>query len=186
MAHANESPTAAASAATPPVERSARTGFGRYLDQALVDNAVALVTSAHGGRRNVMTVTFFAESSHVPPLARIAVAPGCLTHELIRSSGWFGLSVLARGQEELALRAGSMTGWDGAKFERLHLAHRESEDGVPLLPDCLTTSACRVVETVELGDHTLFVGEIVESYRQSAHSYRDALLISDLVDYLHD
>jgi flavin reductase (DIM6/NTAB) family NADH-FMN oxidoreductase RutF len=168
------------------VARLRGSNVGRYLENALVDNAVALVTSAHGERRNVMTVTFFAESSHVPPLLRIGVAPRCLTHELITASGWFGLSLLAKGQEELALRAGTMTGWDGGKFERLHLAWTPGEHGVPLLPSCLTTSECRVVETLSLDDHTLFVGEIVSSYRQSANSFQDSLLISDLVDYLHD
>jgi flavin reductase (DIM6/NTAB) family NADH-FMN oxidoreductase RutF len=166
--------------------RPDRAAIAPYLDNALVDNAVSLVTSAHGGRQNVMTVTFFAESSHVPPLLRISITPNCLTHELIAASGWFGLSLLAKGQEELALQCGASTGWDGSKFERLHLAYTMSEHGVPLLPDCLTTSACRVIETRTLDDHTLFVGEIVKSYRQSAQSFRDTLLISDLVDYLHD
>lgn len=166
--------------------RPDRAAIAPYLDNAVVDNAVSLVTSAHGNRQNVMTVTFFAESSHVPPLLRISVSPHCLSHELISASGWFGLSLLAKGQEELAIQCGSATGWDGSKFERLHLAYNSSEHGVPLLPDCLTTSECRVIESKSMGDHTLFVGEIVKSYRQSTQSFRDTLLISDLVDYLHD
>lgn len=157
-------------------------GVNPYLDRALVDNAVALVTSAHGGRRNVMTASFFAESSHVPVLLRVAVSPATLTHELVSASGWFGLSVLGRGQERLALHCGTVSGRSEPKLERLRLAHRAGENGVPLLPGCLTTSACRVVERVELGDHTLFVGEIASSFRQPSLAYREALLVSDLAD----
>jgi flavin reductase (DIM6/NTAB) family NADH-FMN oxidoreductase RutF len=155
-----------------------------YLAGAIVDNAVALVTSFDRGRSNVMTATFFAESSHVPVLLRVAICPASLSYQLIRDSGWFGLSILADNRASLALACGTTSGWDGSKFDRLRLRHRPGPNGVPLLPGCLTTSACRVVERVELSDHTLFVGEIVLSYRQSALSNRRALLVSDLVDYL--
>lgn len=156
-----------------------------YLQRAVIDNGVALVSSAADGWRNVMTVSFFAESSHLPVLVRVAIAPACLTHELIARSGWLGLSVLSQGQEELALHCGSQSGRERDKFEQLHFAYQTSVHGVPLLPNCLTTSECRVIERVELPDHTLFVGEVVTSFRQSRRSYREALLVSDLVNYLN-
>lgn len=155
-----------------------------YLTHAVVENAVALVTSSHGAQKNAMTVTFFAESSHVPPLLRVAISPTCLTHELITHSGWFGLSLLAEGQDELALTCGTNSGRRLDKFAELRLRHRLTDNGVPLLLDCLTTSECQVIDRIELGDHTLFVGRIRESFRQLALSYRDALLVSHLVDYL--
>jgi flavin reductase (DIM6/NTAB) family NADH-FMN oxidoreductase RutF len=155
-----------------------------YLAAAVVDNAVALVTSAHQNQINVMTVTFFAESSHVPLLVRIAIAPSCWTHALIAASGWFGLSVLARQQAPLALACGVSSGRTESKFTRHRIPYQLTEQGVPLLPRCLTTSACRVRERLDLGDHTLFVGEIRSSFRRPAWAARDALLVSDLVDYL--
>jgi flavin reductase (DIM6/NTAB) family NADH-FMN oxidoreductase RutF len=150
----------------------------------LVDNGVALVTSAHHGQLNVMTATFFGESSHVPVLLRVAIAPATFSHQLISRSGWFGLSVLADNQAPLALACGTTSGRDGSKFDRLKLRYRPGPRGIPLLPGCLTTSSCRVVERVELPDHTLFIGEIVASHRQSALAYRRTLLVSNLVDYL--
>lgn len=57
-----------------------------YLKGAVLDNGVALVTSAHRDRANVMTVSFFAESSHLPVLVRAAIAPTCLTHEIVTES----------------------------------------------------------------------------------------------------
>jgi flavin reductase (DIM6/NTAB) family NADH-FMN oxidoreductase RutF len=155
-----------------------------YLASAVIDGPVGLVTAAEGGRRNVMTVSSFAESSHLPVLVRVAIAPAAWTHELVRASGWFGLSVLASHQGGLAMACGASSGRDGSKFDRLRLLAFEGPGGVPLLPGCLTTSACRVVERHELGEHTLFVGEIVASYRQSALADRRALVVSDLFAYL--
>lgn len=158
---------------------------GRYLSSP-VDNAVSLVTSASDGGQNVMTVSFFAESSHIPVLARIAIAPACLTHEYVSGTGWFGLSVLASHQWRWAADCGQLSGRETDKFRRLGLRRRETARGVPLLPGCLTTSLCRVIETVPLPDHTLFVGEIVESYRQSRLAYARPLLVSRLVELLAD
>ena len=155
-----------------------------YLVHAVVDNAVALVTSSVDGRSNVMTASFFAESSHIPVLVRVAIAPSCLTHDLIVRAGWFGLSILSRGQEALALICGSASGRDVSKLQTHGIRYYLGTHGVPLLPDCLTTSECRVVERIPSGEHTLFTGEIVSSFRQSTISYREALLVSDLVDYL--
>lgn len=152
-----------------------------YLSGAILDNGVALVTSAHRDVANVMTASFFAESSHVPVLVRVAISPAHLTHQLVSDSGWFGLSILARGQESLALFCGTKSGREESKFEAARLRIYTSFEGVPLLPECLTTSACRVVQRVELDDHTLFVGEISTSLRQSRFAYREGLLVSDLI-----
>ena len=155
-----------------------------YLRHAVIDNGVALVTSAANGRHNVMTASFFAESSHIPVLVRVAIAPSCPTHDLIVKAGWFGLSLLSKGQEELALVCGSISGREVSKLQHQGLQYHLGDHGIPLLPDCLTTSECRVIEETALGDHTLFTGEIITSLRQSKISYRETLLISDLVDYL--
>jgi len=155
-----------------------------YVSQAVVDGGVALVTSAGRGLINVMTASFFAESSHLPVLLRVALAPRSLTHELVSVSGWFGLSVLCRGQEGLAVRCGTESGREFPKFERWKIRHVLSPHGVPLLRDALTTSECRVVTQVPLRDHTLFIGEIVASFTQTRQSFRDPLLVSELRTYV--
>lgn len=155
-----------------------------YLKSAVIDNGVSLVTSCRAGELNVMTASFFAESSHLPVLLRVAISPDTLTHDFISATGWFGLSVLASGQQAWALRCGSVSGREVAKLAELGIRLRESRHGVPLLPDCLTTSLCKVVERVQLTGHTLFVGEIVESFRQSRLAHRSPLLVSELTDYL--
>ncbi len=152
----------------------------RYVNGAQVDNAVALVTAAYGDRRNVMTASFFAECSHVPPLLRVSIATGTYTHALIARSGRFGLSLLGEGQEELALGAGTRSGRDADKFAELDIVSTTGAHGVPLVENALTTSECLVVGVTHHPDHTLFIGEVVTSFRQSRLAYRRTLLVSDL------
>jgi len=121
-----------------------RGSLSPYLSETVADGGVGLVTSAAHGRGNVMTASFFAESSHVPVLLRVAIAPASLTYELVSASGWFGLSVLCQGQESVALDCGSVSGRAVPKLDRFGSAVRFSPNGVPLLESALTTSECRV------------------------------------------
>jgi len=105
-----------------------------YLLHAVIDNGIALVTSAINGRCNLMTASFFAESSQIPVLVRVAIAPSCLTHVLIVRTSWFGLSLLSKGQEELAFYCGSISGREVSKLQRLGLRYHLGTHGVPLLP----------------------------------------------------
>jgi flavin reductase (DIM6/NTAB) family NADH-FMN oxidoreductase RutF len=41
------------------------------------------------------------------------------------------------------------------------LTTRTAATGAPILDDCLAWLDCRVVSTQVIGDHTLFVGEVV-------------------------
>lgn len=153
-----------------------------YLDAALTDGGVALVTTHWRGRTNAMTASFFAESSHVPMLIRVAIATTALTHDWVVETGRFGLSVLAQGQERAALVCGLESGRDTAKLERLRMRWRLGAHGAVILPDAFSSSECRVVERDELPDHTLFVAELKSSFRQSLQSFREPLLVSELLE----
>jgi flavin reductase (DIM6/NTAB) family NADH-FMN oxidoreductase RutF len=90
--------------------------------------------------------------------------------------------VLAQGQEELAIRCGTGS---GKGTERLAtISHRMGAHGVPLLMDALTTSECLVVDALELPDFTVFVAEVVASYRETSKSYLRPLLVSELRDHV--
>jgi len=51
--------------------------------------------------------------------------------------------------------------------------------GAPILKDCLAFMDCRVHGSLEVGDHTIFVGEILDSGFQKAGEP----LIYDRLDY---
>jgi flavin reductase (DIM6/NTAB) family NADH-FMN oxidoreductase RutF len=79
-------------------------------------------------------------------------------HELLREAGVFALSLLAAGQESLAqhfARGVPPIGmWHGVETAGGTLT-------APLLPGALGWIECRVSAEHAVGDHTLFVGEVV-------------------------
>jgi flavin reductase (DIM6/NTAB) family NADH-FMN oxidoreductase RutF len=155
-----------------------------YVRLSFVDGVVGLLSSSHDGVQNAMTVSLLAESSHVPPLVRVSVSQDCLSHELVAASGRFGLSILAEGQEELALRCGVTSGRDSQKLRTRGLRWQLHPSGVPMITSCRAVSICRVVERREVGDHTVFVGDVVDGFRETLFDPQPSLLVSGFARWL--
>ena len=119
---------------------------------------VCVVGADADGDRLAVTVGSLVSLSLEPPLVGISIGRANALHELLRSAGAFGVSILrgdqarvaahfARGVPPIAL-------WDG--FET-----RTGVTGAPLLVDALASIECRLAGEHATGDHTFFVGEIV-------------------------
>src|SRR5437764_13446474 len=121
-------------------------------------SGVTIVTTEHEGKRNGMTVASFASLSLHPPLVLVCVEKNIKTHEAIAGAGKFGVSILS--QEQADISANFATRRDD-KFEGV--AVTRGELGVPLIANSLTTLECEVRETLPGGDHTIFVGEVVDA-----------------------
>lgn len=134
--------------------------------------SVLLVTSAARGHTNIMTLAWQTPISAQPRLLGIAVGNGRFTTELIGESGEFVLNVAGADLLTQVARCGRVSGRDVDKFQDIELtAVPSSVVGAPSTEECLAHVECRVVETHVIGDHHLFVGEIV------AASARDDLFV---------
>jgi flavin reductase (DIM6/NTAB) family NADH-FMN oxidoreductase RutF/rubredoxin len=98
--------------------------------------------------------------------ARIAVSCNRdnFTHQKILASGCFGLTVLSEQCESAVIGVlGYKSGRDTNKFAGLDWVSGPGL-GVPLLPKMgMATFECKVVDKLEVGTHTLFIGEIAEA-----------------------
>ncbi len=123
---------------------------------------VALITSAAGGRDNVMAAAWVNAACMEPPMLSVSVRSSRFTHELIGRSEQFAVNL--PGEELLAAVevCGSVSGRDCDKFERAGIG-REAASRIeaPLVAECFLNAECRVAEALELGSHTLFVGEVL-------------------------
>ena len=100
--------------------------------------------------------------SHSPAMIVIAEHPGSRTSRLIRDSREFSVSLLHDSQQDLAAAAGkSAPGPD--KFATLRIPVVEPPEGLhaPAVAGSIAIMWCRVVHSVETGDHQLYVGEVV-------------------------
>ncbi len=126
-----------------------------------IAHAVGIVGAAHGGERSCATGTTMYVSLS-PAMIAVAEHHSARTTRLIRESGEFSVSLLHDAQQDIAVAAGrSAEGPD--KFATLKIAVAEAPKGLraPGVQGSLAILWCRVVDTIETGDHRLFVGEVV-------------------------
>ncbi len=127
---------------------------------------VTLVTSASGGRRNVMSAAWSMPLDFDPPKVLLVIDRQTLTRELVEASGEFALSVPCRALADAVLAAGSMSGRDGDKFARSGFeTFAATRIGAPLIRDCVAWLECRVIpEPVNQQRYDLFIAEVLAAW----------------------
>ena len=120
---------------------------------------VTVVTAKYNGQQYGMTVNSFTSISLEPPLVSLALRQLTHTHDLVQRSGEFAVTILSVHQKELSDRfAGKFPEikdrFEGVDTETLVL-------DAPLLKGGVAYFNCRVVNSVEVGENTLFVAEVI-------------------------
>jgi flavin reductase (DIM6/NTAB) family NADH-FMN oxidoreductase RutF len=92
-------------------------------------------------------------------MVMVAISPLRKCHEMITNSGQFAVNVLASGQVDVASRFGLTTGREMDKFEGV--VPERTPAGNPLLSNVVAYIDCELMKTVAVGDHSLFVGEVI-------------------------
>lgn len=120
---------------------------------------VVVVTMCNGDEARGMTASSFTSVSLVPPLVSICVDKSSRAHEIMLDSEYFVINILADDQGALAdlFAEAGLTGPE----QLLAVSHR-SELGVPVLEDTLAWLCCRTYGVCEGGDHSIFLGEVVQ------------------------
>lgn len=119
---------------------------------------VFLVGCALDGAQHMFLATWLTQVSFKPPLVAFGCRKESGAHEMIRKSGTFALSLLDRGQKEVA--ASFMR---GATFEGDRVnghPYHTNGSGAPTLDGAAAVLTCRVVQEAEGGDHRVFVAEV--------------------------
>ena len=126
-----------------------------------VDREVWVVTSAHAGERGGLLATFVSPISIVPELPRLAVALSKLHHTwtLVEAAGVFAVHLLTVEQADLAWRFGTQSGRDVDKFA--NLTCETGVTGCPILAAARGWLECRVEQSFDTGDRTLYLAEVV-------------------------
>jgi flavin reductase (DIM6/NTAB) family NADH-FMN oxidoreductase RutF len=124
-------------------------------------HGVYVVTTRLGEKVNGMTAAWVAQVSLNPLLVMVSIAPSRYSHTLIKESGIFAINVLTGEQVELAKRFGYKSGRKIDKFAGLD--YLAAGSGAPVLPQAYAYLDLRLVHTYTAGDHTLFVGEVMEA-----------------------
>ncbi len=120
-------------------------------------SGVTVITSRHADKVHGMTVSAFCSVSLSPPLVMVCLDKASNTLELVKAAKVFSVNVLAQGQEELSQRFASKENED-VRFEGLDC--KQGTNGCPHIPGAVSTMDCRVVDTLDAGDHVIYIGEV--------------------------
>lgn len=123
-----------------------------------------LVTSAHAGRRNLMAAAWSMPVEFTPPRIAVVIDKRTYTRGLAQASGRFGIVVPGAALLDATYAAGSCSGRDGDKFDRLGLAPVAGPAlGLPLLEaGCVGWLECRLIPEPHAQDaYDTCFGEVV-------------------------
>jgi flavin reductase (DIM6/NTAB) family NADH-FMN oxidoreductase RutF len=95
-----------------------------------------------------------------PLLLAVSVNPENASYSLLHSGRGFAVSVLKRGQLELARRFGTQSGREADKLAGLRW--RPGRHGAPILEDALAYFDCELSGSMRSGDHELVVGRVID------------------------
>ncbi|SDU47725.1 NADH-FMN oxidoreductase RutF, flavin reductase (DIM6/NTAB) family [Gordonia westfalica] len=148
---------------------------------AIIDYPVFVVTAVAEGRRSGCLVGFATQTSIDPRRFLIGISQANHTHGVATSAEYLAVHLIPADQKELAELFGGQTGDEIDKFE--HCRWSEGPYGLPILEDSERWFAARVLERIDVGDHTAHIVEPVDGAVSDDDPSRDSW--AGFADTLH-
>ena len=112
-------------------------------------------------RISAATVNWVTQTSFKPPLVAVGFKTDSQVHDIIKIVGNFALNVLGEGQQGAAYAFFKPAEREGQKISGE--SFRAGITGAPVLENTPAFVECRLLTTVEEGDHSIFVREVVDA-----------------------
>jgi len=133
-----------------------------------IPNALVLVGSKSGDERNAMTTSWVTQLSMEPVLIGVGVDNDAVTHRLITEGGSFSVNLWDAADTKVFVKFSKPATDDGTTLNGRPV--RAATTGAPVFDEALAWIDCSVRHTLDLGTHTLFVGEIVDAAIRDAEA----------------
>jgi len=128
---------------------------------SLITYGLYVVSTALGEKRNGQIADAVCQVASEPKLLSLSSSKKNLTHDMIRESKLFSVAILERDTPLNYIgRFGFRSGRDFDKFEGINYLSGTTGLAIPT-DHTLAFIECKVVQEVDVGSHTLFIGEIV-------------------------
>ncbi len=120
-----------------------------------------VISSRKGDKLNAQIANTVVQVSSQPPTISVCINKENLTHEFIRDSKVFTVSILSQDAPlNFIGRFGFKSGRDVDKFEGVN--YKIGESHAPIVLDhTLAYLEAKVIKDVDAGTHTIFIGELV-------------------------
>ena len=125
------------------------------------------------GEANGFTTCWVSQVSFEPQQVVLAVRKDQHTHDLIEDGGVFSLNFLDTEQEDLARRFTQPLQSENGTLGGA--PYSTGETGAPFFTEAFAHLECRVLDKMEAGDHSVYLGQVV-----AAGLERSANILTDL------
>ncbi len=126
----------------------------------LFATGVTVVTTAVDGWLHGMTANAVTSVSLDPLLLLVCVDKTAHAHEQLSKAGRFGVNILAGEQEDVSRIFAETAEPEHGRLRGA--AYHFGRQGTPVLDGCLAYLECEVTEQVDAGDHTIFLGRVLD------------------------
>lgn len=135
----------------------------------MVSYGLYVITSIKEGKVNGQTANSVFQLTSNPPQIAICINKQNLTHEYIKASGVFAVSILSKEQTTLVKKFGYQSGHKVDKFADTD--YLPGKNGCPILSDSLAYLEAEVLwdKSVDVGTHTMFVAKVTAGRTTASH-----------------
>ena len=133
--------------------------------QLLEPGPVVLLTTARGGRANVMTMSWHMMLEFEPPLIACVCSGANYSFEALRATGECVIAIPARKLTAKVVKVGNSTGRDTDKFKAFKLTPvAAGQAQAPLIKECFANIECKVVDRAMVNRYNMFILEGVQAW----------------------
>jgi len=144
--------------------------------QLIEPGPVVLLTTAHKGRANVMTLSRHMMMEFEPPLVACLVSGANHSFTALRATKECVIAVPGAELASKIVKVGNCSGRDVDKFETIGLTPLPAEQvKAPLIAECFANLECRVVDTSIVSRYSLFVLQVLKAWTDPARKDRRML-----------
>jgi flavin reductase (DIM6/NTAB) family NADH-FMN oxidoreductase RutF len=126
-----------------------------------IPNALALIGSASGDEWNGMTASWITQLSMEPVIIGVGIDNKAVTHRLISEGGSFSVNLWSAEDTRPFVKFSKPAERDGDTLNGR--AVRIATTGAPVFEEAIAWMDCVVRQAINLGTHTLFLGELVDA-----------------------
>ena len=134
----------------------------KFYQYAFPMQAAIVTCTDKKGITNPITVAWHTPISKNPPLYGVSIAPSRYSYGLIKNSKEFVINFADLSILEKVHFCGTKTGRNTDKIKDINLKLiNSSKINTKSIKECFAHLECKLYKTIDLGDHTFFVGEVL-------------------------
>jgi flavin reductase (DIM6/NTAB) family NADH-FMN oxidoreductase RutF len=130
---------------------------------------IVLVSSAHKGETNIMTMGWHMVMEFQPSLVGCIISSANHSFEMIRKSRQCVINIPTEDIATTVVKIGNSSGRDIDKFAEFGLTPKPgTQVRAPLIAECYANFECRLVDASQVKKYNIFIFEVVKAHVATA------------------